>query len=144
MFVEENTLQFQISALRKALGPDRDFVKTIFGRGYRFTADISMDADPGAGPLARLRDSAPSTNLSVPTADLAGYKASLSELRLRLLSQFADEAWVAALGPLSDSDGVLPTVATALGLTEARTTTPQDLAAVLARKPVLVLLSIGV
>lgn len=144
MFVEENTLQFQISALRKALGPDRDFVKTIFGRGYRFTADISMDADPGASPLARLRDTARSTNLSVPTADLAGYKASLSELRLRLLSQFADEAWVAALGPLSDSDGVLPTVATALGLTEARTTTPQDLAAVLARKPVLVLLSIGV
>ena len=31
--VEENTLQFHISALRKALGPDRDFIKTISGRG---------------------------------------------------------------------------------------------------------------
>ena len=31
--VEENTLQFQISTLRKALGPDRNFIKTITGRG---------------------------------------------------------------------------------------------------------------
>src|SRR4051812_14392620 len=32
--VEENTLQFQISAVRKALGPDRGMLKTVFGRGY--------------------------------------------------------------------------------------------------------------
>jgi len=34
--VEENTLQFQISTIRKVLGKDRDFIKTISGRGYRF------------------------------------------------------------------------------------------------------------
>ena len=33
--VEENTLQAQISAVRKALGPDRGLLKTIAGRGYR-------------------------------------------------------------------------------------------------------------
>ena len=32
--VEENTLQAQISAIRKALGPDRGLLKTIAGRGY--------------------------------------------------------------------------------------------------------------
>src|SRR5258705_5683420 len=31
--VEENNLQFQISTLRKALGPDRDFIRTVCGRG---------------------------------------------------------------------------------------------------------------
>lgn len=33
--VEENTLQFHISAIRKVLGPDRDLLKTVSGRGYR-------------------------------------------------------------------------------------------------------------
>src|SRR5579883_217542 len=33
--VEENTLQAHISALRKALGSDRQMLKTIAGRGYR-------------------------------------------------------------------------------------------------------------
>lgn len=32
--VEENTLQFHISAVRKALGRDRRMLKTVFGRGY--------------------------------------------------------------------------------------------------------------
>src|SRR5262245_48887244 len=33
--VEENTLQFHISAIRKALGADRALLKTVSGRGYR-------------------------------------------------------------------------------------------------------------
>jgi DNA-binding winged helix-turn-helix (wHTH) protein len=33
--VEENTLQVHISAVRKALGPDRELLKTVSGRGYR-------------------------------------------------------------------------------------------------------------
>src|SRR5262245_14401505 len=37
--VEENTLQAQISAIRKALGPDRALLKTIAGRGYRLLGD---------------------------------------------------------------------------------------------------------
>src|SRR3984957_10775431 len=33
--VEDNTLQFHISAIRKALGPDRGMLHTASGRGYR-------------------------------------------------------------------------------------------------------------
>ena len=38
--VAEENLKVQISGLRKALGEDRDFIRTDFGRGYRFTAAI--------------------------------------------------------------------------------------------------------
>jgi DNA-binding winged helix-turn-helix (wHTH) protein len=38
--VAEENLKVQISALRKALGDDRDFIRTEFGRGYRFTVAI--------------------------------------------------------------------------------------------------------
>jgi DNA-binding winged helix-turn-helix (wHTH) protein len=40
VFVGEENLKVQISALRRALGEDRDFIRTEFGRGYRFTAAI--------------------------------------------------------------------------------------------------------
>jgi len=33
--IEENTLQFHISAVRKALGADKKLLKTVSGRGYR-------------------------------------------------------------------------------------------------------------
>src|SRR6201981_3887160 len=35
--VSEENLKVQVAALRKALGEDRDIVRTEFGRGYRFT-----------------------------------------------------------------------------------------------------------
>lgn len=35
--VSEENLKVQVSALRKALGRDRDVIHTEFGRGYRFT-----------------------------------------------------------------------------------------------------------
>jgi len=38
--VAEENLKVQISALRKALDEDRDFIRTEFGRGYRFTAAV--------------------------------------------------------------------------------------------------------
>jgi DNA-binding winged helix-turn-helix (wHTH) protein len=38
--VSEANLKVQISALRRALGEDRDFIRTEFGRGYRFTAAV--------------------------------------------------------------------------------------------------------
>ena len=38
--VSEANLKVQICALRKALGEDRDFIRTEFGRGYRFTAPV--------------------------------------------------------------------------------------------------------
>jgi DNA-binding winged helix-turn-helix (wHTH) protein len=44
--VEENCLQFQISSLRKALGNDRDLIRTVSGRGYRFVAELTRAAPP--------------------------------------------------------------------------------------------------
>src|ERR1700726_1430640 len=47
--VEENSLHFQISALRDALGADRDLIRTISGRGYQFTGEIrTISATPTA------------------------------------------------------------------------------------------------
>ena len=50
--VEENNLQWQISALRAAFGADRNLIRTVSGRGYQFTAEIntvygSPEADAG-------------------------------------------------------------------------------------------------
>ena len=38
--VEENNLQAHVSALRAALGPNRDLIRTVSGRGYQFTGAI--------------------------------------------------------------------------------------------------------
>jgi DNA-binding winged helix-turn-helix (wHTH) protein len=46
--VAEENLKVQISALRKALGEDRDFIRTEFGRGYRFTAAVRSAVAGGA------------------------------------------------------------------------------------------------
>src|SRR5258708_4148408 len=46
--VAEENLKVQISALRKALGEDRDFIRTEFGRGYRFTAAVRSTLASGA------------------------------------------------------------------------------------------------
>jgi DNA-binding winged helix-turn-helix (wHTH) protein len=35
--VTEENVKFQVAALRKALGADRELIRTEFGRGYRFT-----------------------------------------------------------------------------------------------------------
>ncbi len=46
--VAEENLKVQISALRKALGEDRDFIRTEFGRGYRFTGAVRSTVTWGA------------------------------------------------------------------------------------------------
>src|SRR5207248_3686451 len=46
--VSEENLKVQVSALRKALGADRDVIRTEFGRGYRFTAVLRWNAGPDA------------------------------------------------------------------------------------------------
>ena len=53
--VEENTLQVQISTLRKLLGPEA--IATIPGRGYRFTVRIQEEAPPTVEATAGARRS---------------------------------------------------------------------------------------
>ena len=77
--VEENNLVVQISTLRKALGEDRDFIRTVSGRGYRFVGEIRTSVpapeaetrvDRGAG--AEATPSAPSSSLPTPVSGLIG------------------------------------------------------------------------
>ncbi len=46
--VAEENLKTQIFALRKALGEDRDVIRTEVGRGYRFTAEVRSIVGWGA------------------------------------------------------------------------------------------------
>src|SRR5271165_874865 len=47
--VSEGNLKFQVSALRKALGADRDLIQTEIGRGYRFIGVLRVN-DATAAP----------------------------------------------------------------------------------------------
>jgi DNA-binding winged helix-turn-helix (wHTH) protein len=56
--VSEENLKVHVSALRKALGADRDLIRTEFGRGYRFIGILrpNATAHPCRGPRrAKLR-----------------------------------------------------------------------------------------
>jgi DNA-binding winged helix-turn-helix (wHTH) protein len=74
--VEENNLVVQISALRKALGEDRDFIRTVSGRGYQFIAEIRNSvADPGGETglepgVASDASTSRSSNLPTPVSSL--------------------------------------------------------------------------
>ncbi|MEI9887120.1 MAG: response regulator [Rhizomicrobium sp.] len=46
--VDESNLRFQMAALRRALGEDRELIKTIPGRGYL----LAIEADPPSAALA--------------------------------------------------------------------------------------------
>src|ERR1700738_1997457 len=84
--VEDNSLQAQISALRKAFAADRDLIRTIAGRGYQFTGEIRMisanpDAKATAGmPQPTSTPSRPPTNLPKPVSELIGRDVELDEI----------------------------------------------------------------
>src|SRR6266853_1349168 len=84
--VEENNLQAQISALRRAFAADRDLIRTIAGRGYQFTGVIrTVSARPSAlattgAPQPPLTPVRPRTNLPVPVSELIGRDVDLDEI----------------------------------------------------------------
>src|ERR1700719_2976223 len=67
--VEENSLQAQISALRRAFAADRDLIRTVAGRGYQFTGELrAVSARPSTQATAAMprptpTPSRPPTNL---------------------------------------------------------------------------------
>src|SRR5262249_44309930 len=87
--VEENTLQAQISAIRKALGPDRGLLKTIAGRGYRLLGDwVVQQEDVAAEELPAPEPARGyATNLTAPPSALIGRKDAEAQL-LELLSAY--------------------------------------------------------
>jgi DNA-binding winged helix-turn-helix (wHTH) protein len=75
--VEENNLQSHISALRAALGPDRDLIRTVSGRGYQFIGEIQAwsnadDQRAGLGPKEVVSGALPPTNVPEPVSELIG------------------------------------------------------------------------
>jgi non-specific serine/threonine protein kinase len=84
--VEENSLQAQIYALRRAFGADRDLIRTIAGRGYQFTGEIrTVAARPDAPAAAEMPQptparSRPPTNLPEPVSELIGRDTELGEI----------------------------------------------------------------
>ena len=95
--VEENNLQWQISALRAAFGADRNLIRTVSGRGYQFTGKINaVSANPEAGagtaivaaqpdtratrPDEGIPRGLPQTNLPEPVSELVGRDDVLGEI----------------------------------------------------------------
>jgi predicted ATPase/DNA-binding winged helix-turn-helix (wHTH) protein len=158
--VEENSLQAQVSGLRKALGADRGLIRTVAGRGYQFTGEIRLsgiDAPPRRA-----------SNLPESVSELIGRETAVAEVmelmmthrlvtltgvggigktRLglevarRLLPRFPDGVWVAEFGPLSDPELVPVTIAVAASLTlEQGTASPDRVATALGTKHLLLVL----
>jgi predicted ATPase len=95
--VEENNLQWQISALRAAFGASRNLIRTVSGRGYQFTAEIDTvdgrpEADAGtaiaavpshpreAGVDGGIPGELPPTSLPEPVSELIGRDDILGEI----------------------------------------------------------------
>src|ERR1700704_446590 len=85
--VEDNTLQFHISAIRKALGSDRGILKTASGRGYRLlgawtsrqessSSVDSIDIEPMRSPAEPFQ-----TNLPAAASELVGRTNAVQRLR---------------------------------------------------------------
>ncbi|HEY2539312.1 MAG TPA: transcriptional regulator, partial [Stellaceae bacterium] len=84
--VEEKNLHTQISALRTAIGVERELIRTVAGRGYQFTGETRIlpaspdesadDSAATAEPEAVL----PPTNLPQPVSELIGRDDELGEI----------------------------------------------------------------
>lgn len=87
--VQDNTLQVHISAVRKALGEDRNLLKTISGRGYTLAGAWRSEPldHPATAPVTVPADAAFSNNLPGNRAPLIGREDCLSQLA-ELLSAY--------------------------------------------------------
>jgi non-specific serine/threonine protein kinase len=148
--VEENNLQFQVSTIRKVLGEDRDLIRTVSGRGYRFVAEVAAEyrsphpatenaaLDKQDAMTSQMRDLSDLKDLGAETAanrlvTLAGAegigKMRLAfELARRAVPTFANGMEVAEFGRVLNPKLVPTTVVSASGLDSAsnsleRTTT---------------------
>lgn len=168
-FIEDNCLQFQISALRKALAADRDFIKTIPGRGYCFVADVSTRGGPDEVSVAPRGESALSMEFTTAMSDLIGQEATstacsglVAALRLaaragadgivrtssgtetlRQVSPASAQGWLASAGqPPPPTGFAVPTAGSMRQLAEDGVATTHGVAADPAPKRVFLLLSI--
>jgi predicted ATPase/DNA-binding winged helix-turn-helix (wHTH) protein len=84
--VGEGTLHVHISAVRKALGPDRAMLKTVSGRGYRLLGSWTPQqreatAAPAYSSLTRIPGAPPATNFPPLISRLIGRAAACQFVR---------------------------------------------------------------
>jgi predicted ATPase/DNA-binding winged helix-turn-helix (wHTH) protein len=84
--VEENKLQVHVSAVRKALGPDRGTLRTSFGRGYRVVGDWTIrkectPADQVALAPTRMPVQPFLNNLPAAASGVIGRTAAVQQLQ---------------------------------------------------------------
>jgi DNA-binding winged helix-turn-helix (wHTH) protein len=84
IIVAQDNLKFQIFALRKALGQDREFVRTEHGRGYRFIAALRDTLPTLEGGLARIASTPENPEESASLMDLSVIASRLARLEVRL------------------------------------------------------------
>ncbi len=83
--IQDTALQSQISALRAALGADRELIRTVSGRGYQFVGEIRdeparrADADARAA-MSSPQAGSPPTNLPGLVSGLIGRDTELGEV----------------------------------------------------------------
>ncbi|WP_175544893.1 winged helix-turn-helix domain-containing protein [Variovorax sp. OV329] len=168
--VEENTLEAQISALRRALGDDRTVIRTVAGRGYQFVAEL---ADAPASTQAGAPAQEAPLALAVPQlpaamTPLVGRDATLAEIvelaasnrlitlvgaggvgktRLAieaarsLAADFPDGVSIAELGPVASAEFLPATVAEALGFPPGAGTPSLDrIASAISQRRILLVL----
>ena len=135
--VEENNLQAQVSAIRRALGPDRDMLSTEFGRGYRLTTardpKIALESVTQAQPIPPMLPN-PMTPLLGRAEELTAIERLIADTRFvtitgpggigktrlaieigrRLHTAFQDGAYLAEVAKIAEGELVWPTIAAAL------------------------------
>jgi non-specific serine/threonine protein kinase len=84
--VGENTLQVHVSAIRKALGPDRAMLNTASGQGYRLLGNWKLRqrgsaTAPAASPLTPEPGAPPANNFPVIAGRLIGRDAAARHVR---------------------------------------------------------------
>jgi DNA-binding winged helix-turn-helix (wHTH) protein len=93
--VSAENLKFQVSALRKAMGADRDLIRTEFGRGYRFIGVLRVnDATAAPDCLGRER---PRSAPTLPSPAIPGSSPGrgVSGWAHRCLRSFQSVNWAA-------------------------------------------------
>jgi predicted ATPase/DNA-binding winged helix-turn-helix (wHTH) protein len=141
--VEENTLQFHISAIRKVFGADRGLLKTVSGRGYRLLSTWTVPQVPELEHRVDLSERKPRqpfrTNVPIVGSALIGrsvprqrlldvlsaYRVitltgpggiGKSALARSLFPTLEGDCWFVELASLSDPALVPSAVASVLGL----------------------------
>jgi DNA-binding winged helix-turn-helix (wHTH) protein len=134
--VEENNLQAQMSAIRRALSADRGMIRTEFGLGYRLVAEKQKTprSKAGTSEVKRLTPSSlplPLTSslgraadhreierlfdksrlVTVTGAGGGGKQKVALELRRRLAERFQDGVHLAEMAEISEDELVGPTLA---------------------------------